>query len=112
MDTLSAFARGQAARGKERMVFDWDKAAQLIRDRKPKEARAGLRSDWEWTGGNIYSDGKPDTESYTYLASPWAVPELELDGELFECYRMQSEVPDWTDSTKWPSSALAILAAQ
>lgn len=31
MNTLSAFAMGAANRGKELMVFDWDKAAKLIK---------------------------------------------------------------------------------
>ena len=35
MDTLKAFAMGDANRGKEQMVFDWDKAASL---RKRREA--------------------------------------------------------------------------
>lgn len=42
MDTMSAFAKGEANRGKELMVFDWDKAAQLISERKPSVASAGL----------------------------------------------------------------------
>lgn len=41
------------------MVFDWDKAARLIQEKKPKWATAGLRGDWEYTGGTIYEDGKP-----------------------------------------------------
>lgn len=112
MNTWAAFAMGEANRGKERMVFDWDKAAKLIRERKPEWASAGLRSDWEYTGGTIYEDGKPVKSKYTYLASTWAVPELDMDGDIVECYRMESEVPGWNEDTSWPASALAILAAQ
>lgn len=54
MNTMAAFAMGEANRGKERMVFDWDKAAEIIRDRKPKWAIAGLQRDMEWTSGMIY----------------------------------------------------------
>lgn len=109
MDTMMVFAMGQANRGKELMVFDWDKAAEIIRERKPEYAFAGLCSDWEWTGGTIYKNGEPVKDSYTYLASTWATPELEIDGEIIDCYKMQSETPNWDSDTKWPESSLAIL---
>lgn len=110
MDTFRALAIGEANRGKEPMVFDWDKAARLIKKNNAKSASAGLESDWEYTGGSIFEDGKPDLKSYTYLASTWATPQLILDdGEYIECFRMKSEVPDWDENTKWPQSALDIL---
>lgn len=109
MDTMSAFAMGAANRGKSLMVFDWDKAARLIAERKPKRAAAGLRSDWEYTGGTIFADGSPVHDSYTYLASTWAVPELDIDGDVVECWRWE-EGSGWDSGTKWPASALAILA--
>lgn len=109
METMKAFMMGEMTRHREPMVFDWDKAAKLIRESGMKDACAGLRSDWEYTGGYIFIDGEPDFDSYTYLASTWATPELEIDGDVVECYRMKHEVPDWGASTKWPESALAIL---
>ena len=109
MNTWLAFAMGEANKYKELMVFDWDKAARLIKERKPERAYAGLRSDWEYTGGIIYENGKPVMNGYTYLASTWAVPELDLDGDVVECYRMEHEVPKWGSGTKWPPSALDIL---
>lgn len=109
MNTLSAFAIGEANRGRELMVFDWNKAARIIKERNPKLAEAGLRDDWEWTGGTIYKDGKPIKDDYTFLASTWAVPELKVDGEIIECYKMKSEVPKWGSDTKWPMSSIAIL---
>lgn len=105
---MAAAAR---AAGNKTKVFDWDKAATLIRERKPKVASAGLASDWEWTGGTIFSEGKPDTESYTYLASIWATPELSLDGEVIACWKLAEHTPGWDSGTKWPESALAILNA-
>lgn len=111
MDTLSVFVMGEANRHRELMVFDWDQAAKLIKESGAREARAGLANDWEYTGGAIFSDGRPDMDDYTYLASTWAAPELEIDGDTVECFRMASEVPDWDASTKWPESALAILGA-
>lgn len=109
MDTMAAFLMGEMNRHKELMVFDWDKAARLIAEKKPKVASAGLRGDWEYTGDYIYAGGEQNKDCYTYLASTWAVPELSLDGVLVECYRMQHEVPEWNAKTKWPDSALAIL---
>ena len=113
MDTLSAFVMGEANRGKARMVFDWDKAARLIREQRPSNASAGLRGDWEYTGGPIYKNGSPvlDEDTYTYLASTWAVPELDMDGERIDCYRMEDETPGWGSSTYWPESARKILEA-
>jgi hypothetical protein len=108
MDTYVAFALGEANRGKPMRVFDWDKAARLIREHKPRTASAGLRSDWEYTGGAIYEDGKIVTDSYTYLASTWAIPELDLDGDVVECWTWKKETT-WDSDTKWPDSARAIL---
>ena len=111
MDTLSAFAMGQANRGKEMTVFDWEKAAKLIKERGVTSAEAGLCGDWEYTGGLILSGGVPVPveHTYTYLASTWATPELLIDGEYIDCYRMRSETPGWDAQTFWPEEALAII---
>jgi hypothetical protein len=111
MDTMKAFAYGQANRGKDQMVFDWDKAARLIREAKPARAAAGLAGDWEWTGGRIYEEEKPvpASETYTFLASTWAVPQLSMDNEVIPCFRMETDAPGWDSSTYWPDSALKIL---
>ncbi len=109
MNSMAAFAMGEANRGKELMVFDWEKAALLIKENGFKDACAGLFSDWEYTGGNIFRDGKPNYNDYTYLASTWATPEIEIDGETYDCYKMQSETDNWDSYTKWPQSALDIL---
>ena len=112
MNTMEALIRGQVAQGRELMVFDWRKAARLIVDFKAKKASAGLTGDWEWTGGNILNDGQPNFHGYTYLASTWAVPQLEIDGVVHDCFCMQSEAPDWDSGTKWPAEAVAILKAK
>lgn len=113
MDTFEAIMRNDAAiaAGREGKVFDWHKAARLIREIKPATASAGLSGDWEWTGGDIYKDGKPvdQDDTYVYLASSWATPELELDGEPQDCFLPMNEAPDWDSKTYWPDSALAIL---
>lgn len=106
-DILSKRDAALRVHGPKMRVFDWDKAARLIVEHNPKIVRAGLRGDWGWTGGTIWA-GEPDMDSYTYLASDWAIPEIDLDGELTECWRDKEE-SGWDASTKWPESALAIL---
>jgi len=111
MDSINAFLKGEANRHKELMVFDWDKCAQIIKERGATSASAGLADDWEWTGGQILVDGEPmpKEQTYTYLASTWATPELRVDGDVIECYRMESQVPKWDAHTYWPDSALSII---
>ena len=109
MDTMQAFAKGELNRGKPLKVFDWDKAAQLIKEKQPKAAAAGLSGDWDYTGGIIYSDGSIIEDEYTYLASTWATPELEIDDEIIDCWKYQDETPNWDSETKWPESARKVL---
>lgn len=106
---MSAFAMGQANKDKEPKVFDWNKAANLIKTNKAKKASAGLAEDWEYTGGSIFKNGKIDLEDYTFLMSTWATPVIKIDGDEFDCYLMISEVPDWNNDTKWPQCAIDIL---
>ena len=95
------------------LVFDWDKAAGLISEQKPSFAEAGLIEDWFWTGGQIYSDGKPvnQDDTYVYLASDWATPVLIMDHDIdnpIHCY-VDEDKTSWSANTYWPESALAIL---
>ena len=57
MNTAQAFWRAQLSTS-EVKVFDWNRAARLIKDNNVKTASAGLKGDWEWTGGTIF-DGRP-----------------------------------------------------
>lgn len=121
MDTMAGYALAQAAiaRGEPGKVFDWNKAAEIIKERKPTRASAGLSGDWEYTGGDIFVDGKPleKDKTYTYLASVWATPELELvnqygDVEKIDCWILRNadnNPENWNANTFWPDSALAIL---
>lgn len=117
MDTAQAFARNQQAKaaGNRHRVFDWNKAAQILHDRKfdnpVQKAGAGLSGDWEYTGGDIYCDGKPvpQDDTYVYLASSWATPELSVDGELIDCWIYENDSDGWGPHTYWPESAVAIL---
>lgn len=111
MDTMRAFMMGEANRGKDMMVFDWDRAARMIVDSGFKDASAGLAGDWEYTGGPILRDGKivDKDNTYTFLSSTWATPQIDIEGVIYECYRMEHEVPDWNAKTYWPESARKIL---
>lgn len=111
MNTLSAFMMGYANGHKDPMVFDWDKAAQIISERGAKEAHAGLKGDWKLTGGCILRDGRPVRDSYTYLSSTWATPALRIGSDEIECFRMKKDC-EWDHGTKWPKSALSILGVK
>lgn len=93
------------------MVFDWDKAANLINEHQPDIAFAGLESDEEYTQGVIYKENMPIHDEYTYLASTWATPQIVLDGIAHDCYVMESET-EWGPDTKWPESALNIISVK
>jgi len=111
MDSLTAFAMGQANRHKEAMVFDWHKAARLLKESGTAYAEAGLAGDWEWTGGKIFENGRPvlKGDTYTFLASTWATPRLEYGNASVDCYVMQKDSPGWDSDTYWPDSAIAIF---
>lgn len=109
MDSASAFIRGEANRGNRMRVFDWNKAAERISEVRPGCASAGLQDDWEWTGGDIYTaDGIPDN-SYTYLCSTWAIPELDMDGDIEECWVWKDESPGWDADSFWPGNTRSLL---
>jgi hypothetical protein len=104
-------AAAEAAGTTSDRVFDWDKAAEIIKERQPEWAAAGLIEDWGYTGGTIYSDGAPESpdDTYTYLASNWATPTLVInDSEEIECWVPMTE-DGWNEHTYWPDSALKIL---
>lgn len=110
MDTATAFALGEASRGKERKVFDWDKAVDLLIEHGIKNAGAGLQHDLEWTSGIILKDGKAVKDDGCYLASTWATPVL-LDFDKFEeipCFIMESKTK-YDQHTIWPKSAIEKL---
>jgi hypothetical protein len=114
MDSMSAFLMGEANRGKTRMVFDWDRAAEILRLRGAQDASAGLAGDWGCTGGTILTDGKPvpRDDTYTYLASTWAEPQIDVDGEVIDCWRYEDAVPGWDENTYWPESAKQIFSGE
>lgn len=73
-------------------------------------ASARLQDDWEWTGGQIYTaDAIPgEGDTYVYLASCWAISEIDLDGDVEDCWTWMDET-DWDEKTFWPPEARRIL---
>lgn len=118
-DGFNPNGQGQINRklGKSQMAFDWDKAAEIIKEKLKEHsdlyAEAGLQGDWNYTGGEIFYDGKPTNSVYTYLSSNWATPTLILswDGkeqEEIACYTTE-EGNRFTSDSKWDEKSLDIL---
>lgn len=112
------FAKGLQNRGQTHKVFDWDKAASIIKEHLIKHpdliAEAGLQGDWEYTGGVIFKDKQPTSENYTYLSSNWATPTLILswedeEQEELDCWTYMENECRFDSSSKWDEGSLAIL---
>lgn len=91
------------------LIFDWDKAVQLIKKNNIKNAKAGLKGDWLLTNGLILKNGKPVKE-YTYLSSPYCIPILrDLDSDKdYECFLPESETEYNFEST-WNDDLISKL---
>ena len=109
-------ANRATAQGAKMKAFDFDKAAEIIKEHLYEHpdliAEAGLQGDWNYTGGVIFENGVPDSESYTYLASLWATPTLILSWDGIE----QMEIPchceandRFNSDSKWDDQSLKIL---
>lgn len=112
---IQGFTENVGGNSKDFKAFDWVKAAKLIKKTIKKHpgliAEAGLQGDWNFTGGVIFEEGQPVSESYTYLQSNWAVPCLLLswDGECqreIECYESDGK---YNSDSKWCDESLQIL---
>ena len=112
-DSMEAFAKGKEAmkEGRKSKIFDWDRAAMILRQRGVEYAEAGLAGDWFYTGGPILKDKIPvdPDRTYTYLSSLWAIPQLFIDGEYIDCWIWEEDSPGWNEKTYWPMSALNIF---
>lgn len=109
MNSNIAIILGNLNRGNRMKVFDWNKAAIIIREEHIKNADAGLFEDFEWTGGQILEEGHPLVGEYTYLASTWATPVLiDEDGYVYRCWTWEDQC-EWDAKTQWPTSAVLLL---
>ena len=87
MDTLSAGIMGMMNRNREQMVFDWDRAAEIVREAHKRfkdvdpdfSVEVALNGDEGNTCGTMYEDGKPNiNDGHAYLASTWSRPKLTI----------------------------------
>lgn len=94
-------------------IFDWDKAVEIIRDRKIINCSAGLLEDWGNTADNIFKDGKPLLDTWAYLGSYWATPGIEWEerGEtiMVKCFK---ETESSTFEKPWPQRCLDSLGIE
>lgn len=113
---LAENANQAKAQGKKIMAFDWDKAAEIIKNTFIQHpdlvAEAGLQGDWAYTGGCIFAEGEAIISEYTYLSSNWAKPTLILswagcEQQEIECSCEKSE--RFHSSSKWDDISLKIL---
>lgn len=111
------FKGSPAPSGSPQRAFDWDKAAQIIKDNlklhPDLKAEAGLQGDWSYTGGIIFENGSIQNEDYTFLSSNWAKPTLIIswDGEEqleLECWSFESDCR-FSSGSKWDDNSLKIL---
>ena len=100
------------------MVFDWEKAAEIIKESSATYAEAGLLYDLTATVSAIFEEGKPVIDHKAYTFSCRDVPVLIVgDNEhIFKCakYLKPEECPDSAriahqKFNRWTACALAIL---
>ena len=111
MDTIKAIQLAELSSGIENKVFDWVKAANIIKENPNKNWNAGLSCDLEWTGGRIWDADKKniDNNSYTFLSSNWAIPVIYDDSGLeIECYVKATET-EYGEETRYPKEFMDIL---
>lgn len=111
VDPFDIFVNGFRHEKNERRVFDWNKAARVLRDRDETTCKACIIEDYNETVGFILVDGRPAIDHpLPYLSSCWGTPCLVFEnGDSMPCWIPQSESPDWTGYTYWPESARNIL---
>ena len=106
-----------AKKGEVQKVFNWDKAANIIKIKYKKYsklfAEAGLQRDWEHTAGIIFNNGKPTNKNYTYLSSNWAITTLILSynnkEKEIECWLEEDRDNRFHRDSKWDKISLDIL---
>jgi hypothetical protein len=110
---LGKEAKDARKNGNKMKTFDWDKAAQIIKEKLKIDnnliAEAGLEGDWNYTGGVIFEKGQPNIDDYTFLSSNWAIPTLIINNEEeIPCYT-EDENSRFNSRSKWDDISLNIL---
>lgn len=85
-------------------TFDWIEAHKLIKERRPKKVEAYLEKDYYWTAGTIYEDGVFVADNNGFLSSNWAIPTINIDGEVLDCWVWLDEFPKYTH--QWPTELI------
>src|SRR4028119_263156 len=111
MDTMTDYYIGQASKGNTGKVFDWNKAANLIKEHNIQNAEAGLAEDFANTCGDILLDGEPVSDDYAFLASTWATPILRDrdNATSYDCYVYETPEDNpfgFTEDSKWAGDSL------
>jgi hypothetical protein len=105
MDMDYETARNQASDEIRYITFDWEKAATIIRDRRARNATAGLQGDWDATNVVIYRNGDIVRHPSVRLTTQSYVPILVLDDNTERpCWRVGEDFGE-----QWPDGALSIL---
>ncbi len=75
-------------------AFDWDKAAQILLDKQPKRAIAGILENMLQQSSVIWENGQP-LEAHTDFkgSSLNGTSVLFVDGELMECWHLLPDNP-------------------
>lgn len=107
----NAILKGMVSRGNRVKVFDWDKAIDILLEKDPILAYAGLKEDMGWTCGVIWRDGKPNIPSGSYLSSTWATPIIEMDDISVECWSWEDEC-EYNSGSTWTPELIEKLKAQ
>ena len=110
----SIFEAVATAKKTNTKVFDWEKAAKIIRNLNPDVCvSAGIRGN-DGTIDSIFENGKPVTDGIAYLESWCGTPVLIIVDDHYDveipCYIFKNECEyDWDGQTLWPQMALDIL---
>ena len=94
-----------------KMVFDWEKAAEVLRERQPVAASVSFIGKHERTEPVlIYRDGEPTPDPRTFCPyDAFDKPTLLIDGDEIECFRLENTITTWAIDEYWPESARRIL---
>lgn len=90
--------------------LDWEKAKKLVEEHPNSVIQAGLLEDWSNTSGLIAADGKYCADSYVFVASKWATPIVDIDGEEIECWEYAKKTNDCSKRPKWWGKGKEIIS--
>ncbi len=83
------------------VVFDWDRAAQIVRTYKARRAYAASHSQGR---ALIWENDKPAPRPAFRFAGNECL-ELVIGEEVWNCFAPRVERPDWVADTYWPEDA-------